>query len=60
MDIQAYFDRIGYVGNYDLTVENLTALIRQHMETVPFENLDCYPNGYSLTNTRSGCLRRWL
>ena len=50
MDIQVYFDRIGYTGTRDLTVENLTLLIRQHLETVPFENLDCYPNGHPLSN----------
>ncbi len=50
MDIQAYFERIGYTGTRELTRENLTALIRLHMETVPFENLDCYPNGFALTN----------
>ena len=50
MDIQAYFDRIGYTGDRCLTVENLSVLIRRHMETVPFENLDCYPGGYPLTN----------
>lgn len=50
MDIQVYFDRIGYTGSRDLTADNLTLLIRQHLETVPFENLDCYPNGQPLTN----------
>lgn len=50
MDIQAYFDRIGYTGSREITPENLTLLIRQHLETVPFENLDCYPNGHPLTN----------
>lgn len=50
MDIQAYFDRIGYTGTRDLTPENLTLLIRQHLEAVPFENLDCYPGGCPLSN----------
>ena len=50
MDIQAYLDRIGYTGSRDVNVENLTALIRRHLETVPFENLDCCHTGAPLTN----------
>ena len=50
MDIQAYFDRIGYTGTRELTRDNLTLLIRQHLEAVPFENLDCYPGGCPLSN----------
>ena len=50
MDIQAYLDRIGYTGTRECTAKNLTLLIRQHLENVPFENLDCYPNGCPLTN----------
>lgn len=50
MNIQAYLDRIGYTGSRELTVENLTLLIRQHLETVPFENLDCCYKGAPLTN----------
>ena len=50
MDFQAYLDRIGYTGSREISLENLTVLIRQHLETVPFENLDCYPNGSALTN----------
>ena len=50
MDIQAYLDRIGYRGTRELNADNLSALIRAHLETVPFENLDCFPNGYPLSN----------
>ena len=39
MDIQAYLDRIGYRGTRELNADNLSALIRAHLETVPFENL---------------------
>lgn len=50
MDIQAYLDRIGYTGTREPTLENLTKLIREHLETVPFENLDCCYKGAPLTN----------
>lgn len=50
MNIQAYLDRIGYTGTRELTKENLTRLVRCHLETVPFENLDSYPNGFPLDN----------
>lgn len=50
MDIQAYLDRIGYTGSRDLTAQNLSRLIRCHLETVPFENLDSHPNGFPLDN----------
>lgn len=50
MDIQAYLDRIGYTGTREPNLANLTRLIRQHLETVPFENLDCCYKGAPLTN----------
>lgn len=40
MDVRAYLDRIGYNGLLAPTAETLRALHRQHMLTVPFENLD--------------------
>ena len=40
MYVRAYLDRIGYNGPLAPTVETLRALHRQHMLTVPFENLD--------------------
>ena len=43
MQLQAYLDRIGYTAGPERTPENLHKLIRCHLETVPFENLDiCY------------------
>jgi N-hydroxyarylamine O-acetyltransferase len=36
----AYLDRIGYKGPRALMAETLHTLHRQHMLTVPFENLD--------------------
>ena len=39
-DIRAYLDRIRYHGPLAPTVDTLRALHRQHMLTVPFENLD--------------------
>lgn len=50
MNIQAYLDRIGYCGSREPSRENLTALIRLHLETVPFENLDCCYRGAPLSN----------
>ena len=50
MDIQAYLERIGYTGSRTPTPENLTLLIRRHLETVPFENLDCWGKGAPLSN----------
>ena len=40
MDVGAYLDRIGYRGPIEPTADTLRALHRQHMLTVPFENLD--------------------
>lgn len=40
MLLDAYLDRIGYKGPPAPTAETLRALHRQHMLTVPFENLD--------------------
>src|SRR5215472_15516562 len=44
MDVHAYLGRIGYNGplgpTFEPTGETLRALHRQHMLTVPFENLD--------------------
>lgn len=43
MQLQAYLDRIGYPSGLERTPENLNRLIRCHLETVPFENLEfCY------------------
>ena len=40
VDVAAYLDRIGYLGPTHPTPENLRALQRAHLFTVPFENLD--------------------
>ena len=40
LDVRAYLDRIGYLGPIEATAENLRALHRAHLLTVPFENLD--------------------
>jgi len=50
MNVDAYLERIGYHGSRELSRENLTVLIRKHLETVPFENLDCWPDGKPLSN----------
>lgn len=50
MDVQAYLNRIGYTGSLELTAANLSRLVRCHLETVPFENLDSYPKGFPLDN----------
>lgn len=44
MQIQAFFDRIGYTGDTSLTLSNLQQLVRCHLETVPFENNAFYNN----------------
>ena len=40
MDLRAYLDRLGYSGPRTPTLDTLRALHRQHMLTIPFENLD--------------------
>lgn len=40
MEIDAYFERIGYTGSRAPTAETLRQLHRAHMLAVPFENLD--------------------
>lgn len=47
--MQAYLQRIGYHGDRALTYENLAELIRCHLETVPFENLDFWHNPRELS-----------
>lgn len=42
MDIDAYFERIGYEGSREPTAETLRQLHRAHMLTVPFENFDIH------------------
>jgi len=40
VDVAAYFDRIGYRGTTEPTVETVHALVAAHNESIPFENLD--------------------
>jgi arylamine N-acetyltransferase len=40
VDVAAYFDRIGYHGPADATVETVRALVAAHNRSIPFENLD--------------------
>ena len=39
-DIAAYFDRIHYHGPRTPTRETLDAIVRAHVEAIPFENVD--------------------
>ena len=40
MDLDAYFARTGYAGPRTPTLETLNGLVRAHVQTIPFENLD--------------------
>jgi arylamine N-acetyltransferase len=40
VDVAGYFDRIGYCGSAEPTVETVHALVAAHNGTIPFENLD--------------------
>ncbi|MBE1550980.1 arylamine N-acetyltransferase [Mycobacterium sp. OAS707] len=40
VDVAAYFDRIGYRGPAEPTVETVHALVAAHNGSIPFENLD--------------------
>ncbi|MGE0450415.1 MAG: arylamine N-acetyltransferase [Vicinamibacterales bacterium] len=40
IDLAAYFARIGYAGPTAPTLETLSGIVRAHVETIPFENLD--------------------
>lgn len=40
MDVQAYFDRIGFTGTARPDLATLTALHRLHLRAIPYENLD--------------------
>jgi N-hydroxyarylamine O-acetyltransferase len=40
LDVDEYLSRIGYAGSREPTPATLEALHRQHLQTVPFENLD--------------------
>lgn len=40
MNLDAYFERIGYRGARTPSLEVLNGLVRAHVEAIPFENLD--------------------
>jgi N-hydroxyarylamine O-acetyltransferase len=40
VDIEAYFQRIGYAGPRDATLETLADIHLHHPQVIPFENLD--------------------
>lgn len=40
IDLQRYFDRIGYQGPRTPALETLAALMLAHVQSIPFENLD--------------------
>jgi arylamine N-acetyltransferase len=40
VDLAGYFNRIGYTGPANATVDTLRALVAAHNRTIPFENLD--------------------
>lgn len=42
--MEHYLKRIGYTGNREPDLENLSRLTRLHLETVPFDTLDFYGN----------------
>lgn len=43
MDIEAYFERIGYKNTANkLDLDTLTEILQHHMRTVPFENLNMH------------------
>lgn len=42
MDLNAYFERIGYDGPSDVSVDTLRQVHRAHLLAVPFENLDIH------------------
>ena len=42
MDAHAYLKRIGYVDSTVANLENLAAIAKAHLQTVPFENFDVH------------------
>ena len=40
VDLEAYFERIGYTGAPAATLETLAAIHLQHPQAIPFGNLD--------------------
>jgi len=44
LDLAAYFARIGYTGSQAPTLATLNAIMEQHVQSIPFENLDVLLN----------------
>jgi len=40
VDLDAYFERIGYRGSREPTLATLNTIVARHVERIPFENLD--------------------
>jgi len=40
LDLDAYFQRIGYAGRRTASLDTLKAIVRHHTEAIPFENLN--------------------
>ena len=40
VDVDAYFERIGYSGSPEVDVETMFDLHRHHLDAIPYENLD--------------------
>jgi N-hydroxyarylamine O-acetyltransferase len=40
IDLERYFERVGYAGPCEPTLEVLNALTRAHAQSIPFENID--------------------
>lgn len=38
--IRSYFERIHWQGTREVSLENLTGMHRQHLLSIPYENLD--------------------
>ncbi len=58
MDIEAYLRRIQYDGPRDPSPTTLRGLHRQHLFTVPFENLDIPLGKLDRARPESCCTRR--
>lgn len=58
LDLAAYFDRIGYDGPKEPTLEVLASLHRLHPQAIPFENLD--PFQHNLVDLDPGAIQRKL
>ena len=57
IDIDAYFQRIGYQGERSPTLETLRFLHRAHMQSVPFENLNI-GHGWPIVTTEEALFRK--